>query len=286
MDFIELLSARILLHAIVATLYLASAALLWRRRGHALAARPLWQRCTPLAPLLLHGALLYDTLFGVAEPRFGFGYALSAMLWLAVAIYWAESLAAGQDGLQALALPIAGLSVLLPLAYPGFILKDYAASAGFRLHLIVAMAAYGLFTIAALQAILMAALERRLHRGAAGTTASGLFAGAVANMPPLLTLERTLFRVIGAGFALLTVTILSGIAFSEHVFGQAMRADHKTIFAIASWLIFALLLAGRWRFGWRGRTAQRWVVAGFGTLLLAYVGSRFVLEVVLQRTTT
>jgi ABC-type uncharacterized transport system permease subunit len=100
----------------------------------------------------------------------------------------------------------------------------------------------------------------------------------------LLTLEQLLFRVIGAAFVFLTLTLATGIAFSETLFGRAMRLDHKTVFAILSWLTFGLLLAGRLLYGWRGRTALRWTLTGFLMLLLAYVGSRFVLEVVLHRT--
>jgi ABC-type uncharacterized transport system permease subunit len=92
-----------------------------------------------------------------------------------------------------------------------------------------------------------------------------------------------LFRMIGAAFVFLTLTLITGIAFSETLFGRALRLDHKTVFAVLSWLTFGLLLAGRWRYGWRGRTALRWTLTGFVMLLLAYVGSRFVLEVLLGR---
>jgi ABC-type uncharacterized transport system permease subunit len=136
------------------------------------------------------------------------------------------------------------------------------------------MIAYSLFVIALLHAALMAVLERRLHH-----RDSSFF----ANLPPLLTLEQLLFRVISAAFVFLTLTLITGIAFSETLFGRAMRADHKTIFAVLSWLTFGLLLAGRLLYGWRGRTALRWTLGGFVMLLLAYVGSRFVLEVVLHR---
>ena len=96
-------------------------------------------------------------------------------------------------------------------------------------------------------------------------------------------MEKLLFRLIGIGFVLLSLTVLSGVVFSEQLFGQAMRWDHKNVFAMLSWILFAALLAGRhWR-GWRGKTALRFTLAGFATLALAYVGSRFVLEVVLHR---
>src|SRR6185436_1151122 len=108
-------------------------------------------------------------------------------------------------------------------------------------------------------------------------------AGLIA-LPPLLTLEQLLFRLIGAAFVLLTLTLATGIAYSETLFGRALRFDHKTVFAVLSWLTFGGLLAGRWLHGWRGRTALRWTLTGFVLLILAYVGSRFVLEVILGRT--
>ena len=102
-------------------------------------------------------------------------------------------------------------------------------------------------------------------------------------LPPLLTLEKLLFRLIWAGFAVLTLALASGILFSEQLFHQPLRFDHKTVFAILSWVMFGGVLTGRTFYGWRGRTALRWVLASFVALLLAYVGSRFVLEVLLHR---
>ena len=99
----------------------------------------------------------------------------------------------------------------------------------------------------------------------------------------LLTMEALLFRLILIGFVLLTLTLGSGILFSETLFGKALSWDHKTVFAIASWIIFAALLVGRHFYGWRGRQALRWTLAGFVALMLAYVGTRFVIEVVLHR---
>ena len=123
--------------------------------------------------------------------------------------------------------------------------------------------------------LMMAMMERGLHRGNLPRFLQGL--------PPLLTMEQLLFRIIAAGFVLLTLTLASGILFSEALFGKPMSFTHKTVFGILSWIIFAALLAGRALYGWRGRVAMRWTLAGFLSLVLAYIGSKFVLEVLLQR---
>jgi ABC-type uncharacterized transport system permease subunit len=234
-----------------------------------------WERTAVLVPLALHGLTLHDQFFADAQLRFGFAQALSAMTFLAVALYWIESLFFQLDGMEPLVLPTAALAVPLPALFPGLPLASaHASSTAFKLHLVLAMAAYGLFAIALIHALLMTVMERRLH------DRNPAFVG---NLPPLLTMERLLFRVIGAAFVLLTLTLATGIAFSELLFGRPLSADHKTIFAVLSWATFGALLLGRWLRGWRGRTALRWTLAGFVLLVLAYIGSRFVLEVVLGR---
>jgi ABC-type uncharacterized transport system permease subunit len=253
----------------------------WRRRPAATSSLSAetglapWERSAILVPLALHGTLLWQQLLGAPQLRFGFAQALSAMAFIAVALYWVESLFLQLDGMEPLVLPFAAAAVPLPPLFPGLASSGaYAESPAFRLHLLLAMIAYGLFVIALLHALLMTVIERRLH------DKNPAFVGS---LPPLLTMEQLLFRVIGAAFFFLTLTLATGLAFSETLFGRAMRADHKTIFAVMSWLTFGLLLLGRWRYGWRGRTAVRWTLAGFILLVLAYVGSRFVLEVVLGR---
>jgi ABC-type uncharacterized transport system permease subunit len=267
----------ILLYATAFILYAALAFHFWRTRWRRSGKTEIvpWERVAILAPLAVHSWLVYDMLFAAPELLFGFGQALSVMLWLAVMLYWIESLFLQLEGMQAPILALASVCALLPAMFPGLASPPYTQSTEFRLHLLLAMLAYGLFTIAALHAMLMTLMERRLHGGAVS--------GPFSALPPLLTMERLLFRVIFAGFVLLTFTLATGIVFSETLFGQAMKFNHKTLFAVISWLIFAALLAGRYFYGWRGRIALRWTLAGFITLLLAYVGSRFVLEVILQR---
>jgi ABC-type uncharacterized transport system permease subunit len=211
---------------------------------------------------------------------------LSAALWISVAVYWLENRNFSLDGLRVLVLPCAAVAVLLPALFPGSLVSLDGKSALFPWHIAIAILAYSTLTIAAFHAVLMALQESRLHTRP-GIARNGKFAGWFAAMidrlPALLTMEKLLFRMIAIGFALLTLTVLSGVVFSEQLFGMAFKWDHKTIFTMLSWALFGLLLAGRrWR-GWRGKTALSFTLTGFSTLLLAYVGSRFVLEVILHR---
>ena len=99
----------------------------------------------------------------------------------------------------------------------------------------------------------------------------------------MLTLERYLFRLIATAFILLTLALASGILFSEELFGKPVTFTHKNVFSVAGWVVFAILLFGRWRYGWRGRTALKWILGGTLLLVLGYLGSKFVLEVLLHR---
>ncbi|MDP9158080.1 MAG: cytochrome c biogenesis protein CcsA [Pseudomonadota bacterium] len=236
--------------------------------------------------LLLHGVLLHTTIFPQNAMVFGFAFALSAMFWLGAGIYWIESFFFPLDGLRLLVLPLACVASVMPLFFGGVRVLPYSAAPMFKLHFLIANIAYGLFAIAALHAILMLMVERRLQnmRGTATRHTSNSWVSSwLDTLPPLLTLEKLLFRLISAGFVLLTLTLISGVAFNEQLVDKAFRLDHKTVFAILSWLMFGALLTARRVSGWRGRAALRWVLASFVALLLAYVGSRFVFEVLLHR---
>jgi ABC-type uncharacterized transport system permease subunit len=248
----------------------------WRRPASPPPMLRSWERAAILVPLALHAWLLSQGIFAPAELRFGFAYALSAMLWFAVLIYWVESLFFRLEGMQPLVLGAAAVCVLLPLWFPGRLVA-HGAEPDFRLHLSLAIVAYSVFTIAVLHAVLMAVADRLLHSG------SRPLEGPIANLPPLLTIEKMFFRLVAVAFVLLTLTLASGMALSESMFGRAMRFNHETVFAVLSWLTFAVLLWGRVFRGWRGRTALRWTVAGFVMVVLANIGTAFVLEVILRR---
>ena len=236
----------------------------------------------PWGEQVLVGLILLIHAWGVAAAVFhdgqvfvGVGVTMSAIVLVTVAIHWFGSFFYNLRGLQLLVFPVAALCSLAPAVLGA---HEPMPNAGLRMltaHVIVALLAYGLLTIAALHALLLSSLDRQLRTGTLPLILTGL--------PPLLTMEKMLFRIIVAGFVLLSATVLSGLLFSEELFGMPLTFTHKNVFTLVSWAIFAALLAGRFLFGWRGRIALRWTLWGFGVLLLAYVGTKFVVEVLLGR---
>ncbi|MBV5322430.1 MAG: cytochrome c biogenesis protein CcsA [Ilumatobacteraceae bacterium] len=220
----------------------------------------------------LHGMLVLIGLWG-SQPRFGFAPALSVTAWLVGLVYAIESYVYPQLKTHWLLAGVGGAAVLLALLFPGSLLNA-AASGWLPLHWALGIASYGLFAVAVVHAWLLNRAEARIR--VAADSHVGL---------PLLTMERLTFRFVAVGFVLLSATLLAGFFFGTHLYGNthAIKWDHKTSFSVLSWLTFAVLLVGRARFGWRGRRATRVLYAGSGLLLLAYVGSRFVLEVILGR---
>jgi ABC-type uncharacterized transport system permease subunit len=269
------------LYVAVAALYLLVAWRQWVGQKPDSDQIPLWFSAVLALALLLHGMLLIHGMYQEGELRFGFAHALSATLWITALIVCAETMFSASRGMFLLVLPLAAVASFLPVVFPGGIIGRSSASPLFQVHLLLAILAYSLLTIAAIHALLMATMERRLHGEA--VSAPGRLAFVIDRLPPLLAMEGVLFRLITVGFVLLTATLVSGIFFSEELFGRPLRFDHKTVFAIAAWVVFAGLLLGRMVFGWRGRTALRWTITGFAMLMLAYVGSHFVLEVLMKR---
>ena len=223
-------------------------------------------------PARLHAWLLVAGSWGAQEIGIGVGKRYPPSLARADDLCFEQPAPTG-GRLTAVILPVAALAVLLPLILPERPVQ-LTTTPLLLAHLAMAFLAYALFTIAALHAGVMSLLEKRLHAHAVHS--------AVAKFPPLLTLEKLLFTIIGIGFVLLTLALVSGILFSEQVFGKpfsfAYFTQHKTVFALLSWLIYAGLLLGRQIYGWRGRTAIAWSLTGFAMLVLAYLGSKVALQ--------
>jgi ABC-type uncharacterized transport system permease subunit len=228
-------------------------------------------RAALLLAWALHAAALAWGFVGESPMRFGFGPALSMTAWLVLTVYAVERQLFPQMQTRWMLAGLGAVAVLLAWVFPGQPLH-VSASPWLPLHLALGIASYGLFAAAVVHAGLMTRAERQIRQAA--DPHSGI---------PLLTLERLTFRFVAAGFVLLTATLLAGWLFGEMLYGRAWHWDHKTVFSVLSWLAFAVLLLGRSRFGWRGRIAVRVLYGGAALLLLAYVGSRFVLEVVLGR---
>ncbi len=226
--------------------------------------------------LVLHGMLLYRRVVVPEGLDLAVANAVSMLVWLTVLIYWLAGLAfPGLAAILGLVSPLALLAVLLQAAIASRHIVTYGADPLFTLHFAIAMLAYSLFIVATVHALVMLAEEKWLHRG--------VLPPFLKSLPPLLEMEALLFRILFAAFVLLTLTVVSGVFFSEQLFGKPFTASHKTVFGILSWFIFGGLLAGHYLRGWRGRKAVHWTLAGFTALLLAYVGSKVVLELILHR---
>ncbi len=225
-----------------------------------------------LAAWLLHALALAEGLLG-QPPRFGFAPALSMTVWLVLSVYAIESRLFPQLQAHWALAGVGSAAVILSMLFPG---TNYPviASPWLPLHWALGIASYGLFAAAVVHGWLMTRAERAMRlvtQNQAGV--------------PLLTLERLTFRFVEAGFVLLSATLLVGWLFAATLYGPGLvwKWNHKTIFSVLAWLTFAGLLAGRARLGWRSRQAVRVLYLGSSLLLLGYVGSRFVLEVILRR---
>lgn len=230
------------------------------------------RRSIMLVAWLLHALALAVGLLGT-PPRFGFAPALSMTVWLVLTVYAIESRLFPQLRPHWVLAALGCVALLLAAAFPG---TPYhvIASPWLPLHWALGIASYGLFAAAVVHGWLMTRAEKAMRRG--GQTEAGV---------PLLTLERLTFRFIEAGFMLLSATLLVGWLFAETLYGSGLSWtwNHKTILSVLAWFTFACLLIGRARLGWRGQTAVRVLYLGTALLLLGYVGSRFVLEVILKR---
>lgn len=226
-----------------------------------------------LAWVMHFAALVLDIAgLGLARPgaRFGFAPALSMTLWLVLAVYMVESRFVPLPGVRRVLAGLAALAVLLAWIYPGES-RPLAVSPWAPLHWVLGLASYGLFGVAVLHAVMLSRAERQMRL-------KGVKGGAVLLGMPLLRLERLTFQFVGAGVAVLSLALLLGWWFTPQ-----WHWDHKNLLSMLGWLVLTGLLTGRRVFGWRGRRATRWLYLGAALLLLAYAGTRFVLEVLLQR---
>ncbi len=224
--------------------------------------------------LILHGLVLYQQIMTPEGINLQFFNALSMVAILVATLLFSVTINHPLENLAIVVLPAAAISLGLDQIIRHDAIIAIPGHGGLQIHILISLLAYSLLTIAALQAILLAIQNRHLHNRHPG--------GLIRALPPLQLMENLLFQLISVGFILLSLALISGFLFLEDIFAQHLV--HKTTLSVGAWLVFATLLWGRWQFGWRGRTAVRWTLWGGFFLMLAYFGSKLVLELVLQRT--
>jgi len=264
-----------LLNLIAIVLYILAGTLLSFRLSRATAdhqPRKDYILAIGLLAVACHLAALYPRPTGSGELNLGFFNVVSLLSAILALLLLVTACLRPVENLGIVILPLAAIAQLLDLTFPSNHLLS-PAEEGLKAHIILSITAYSLLSLAALQAILIAIQNRQLHNKRPG--------GFIRALPPLQTMETLLFQMIAIGFILQTLSLVSGFLYVDNLFAQHLV--HKTVLSLIAWCIFAALLWGRWRHGWRGRIAIRWTMWGFVSLLLAYLGSKLVLELILGR---
>ncbi len=225
--------------------------------------------------ILLHAAILFNRIITPGGLNLQFFNALSIVSLLVAAILLIATFKHPLENLAIVVLPTTALSLLLDQTIKQSpLITEPVHSVALQLHILISLLAFSLLSIAVLQALLLAIQDRHLHNHHPG--------GLIRALPPLQLMENLLFQLITVGFLLLSLALLTGFIFLDDIFAQHLV--HKTVLSCTAWLVFAVLLWGRWQFGWRGRIAIRWTLWGGILLMFAYFGSKLVLELILHRT--
>lgn len=224
------------------------------------------------AAILTHILTLHFCVFPDQSLQLGF-FKVSSLIFCVIGIItlFASLRRLEIDNLVLLLLPLTAISIACAQWAPG--VDKTITDSGLISHIVLSIIAYSLITLATLQAVLLGIQEKQLR--------SHNFNGLFRYFPPLQTMETLLFDLITIGTIMLSLAIASGFAFLDDMFAQHLV--HKTILSIIAWALFCILLFGRHQKGWRGSVAVKWTIVGFIALMLAYFGSKFVLEILLQR---
>lgn len=233
--------------------------------------RPTLVRSIGVAALLCHGLVIATFLRDTSGTWLGISASAAVISAVIAAVLLGGSLIKPILNVSVALFPLAAASLLLAVGLPAPS-RDSALTPGIALHVISSALAFSLLAIAAVQAVLVGLQNHALRQHH--------IRGLVQALPPLTTMERVLFELIWAGMLLLTFSIGSGFAFLDNMFAQHLA--HKTILSMIAWVLFLILLAGRHFRGWRGLRAVRWTLGGTALLLLAYFGSKFMLEIIFQ----
>lgn len=256
-------------------LYLGCSAILIRRfvqRGQEPVTISIPVEALTILALLFHGTGIFFTMkhAGGWDVSLLSTVTIAAWLMAFIAFLSGTKISSAHPGI--IIYPLVALSLMLQVQAPQTTATPLTDPA-LEWHILLSLSAYSLFTLAALQAIVLAIQEQQLRQRH--------IAGFVRKLPPLQSMETTLFQLLTSGFFLLTIGLITGFMFLDDIFSQNLA--HKTLLSIIAWCVFATLLWGRWRYGWRGKTAVKWTLVGFTFLVLAFIGSKLILEYFLDR---
>lgn len=228
-------------------------------------------QCVITAGAIAHAATVYLVMDHSAGLVFGL-FSVASLVSLAIVTFTlTAALWQPVQNLYLIVLPLAALAIVAALIAPGELVPASAFTPGLVIHVLLSLLAYTVLALAACQAVVLGIAERMFRTKSTLTV--------LRLLPPLETMESMLFQQVWIGIVLLSAAIVSGFLFLNNMFAQ--QVVHHTVLASASWVVFLILLIGRHAFGWRGATATRWTLTGFALLVLAYFGSKFVLEFLL-----
>lgn len=222
--------------------------------------------------LILNGILLVSVIFVNGGLDLGFSNSWGLISWFIVLLISFLAIRSPVENLLIIFFPLAILGLLLILFFPNYRLVAETASLGLKIHILLSMLAYSLLMVAACQSMLLALQQYQLHRKQ--------LLKFIDMLPPMPVMEDFLLKTITTGFSILSLGLLTGLIFIHDIFAQHLV--HKTILSLLSWLIFAVLLWGHWHLGWRGQKLSYLTISGFALLMLAFFGSKFVLETILM----
>lgn len=220
-----------------------------------------------------HAYLTWHNIYDHSGMNFGF-FRIFSLIFLGInCICLLALIKRPLQNLLVILFPLSAVAILIATLGPDTGARDHMFPLGVAMHIGSSVVAYSLLTLAAIQAALLAAQDAQLKRRQMG--------GLLGILPPLQLMESMLFELIWVGFIGLTLSIGTGVIFMDDIFAQHLV--HKTILSIAAWTLFAVLLWGRHWLGWRSQTAVRLTITGSTVLMLAFLGSKLVLELVLER---
>jgi ABC-type uncharacterized transport system permease subunit len=222
--------------------------------------------------LILHGTDIFFTMRAVDGWDVSLFSTMTIVAWLMAFIAQLLGLKGNAAHPGIVIYPLVALTLIVKSTIPSTSL-DGLSTPALEWHVLLSLTAYSLFTLAAVQAIVLAIQEHQIRQRHLG--------GMMRQLPPLQSMEASLFQLISGGFILLTVGLITGLVFLDDIMAQHLA--HKTVLSLVAWCVFATLLWGRWQHGWRSQTAIKWTLVGFSLLVLAYFGSKFVLEFILPQ---